>query len=60
MYETVGSIGWGAMPYILLVYILGNILLMNLFISILIDTFVQTTVRCCVDDSTQVSRADVG
>jgi hypothetical protein len=45
MYLGYEAIGTQAVVFLVAVYVIGNMLLMNLFIAILIDTFVQQTVR---------------
>jgi hypothetical protein len=44
MYVSYEAIGTQAVVFLVAVYVIGNMLLMNLFIAILIDTFVQQTV----------------
>ena len=39
MFNSVRGVGWGAVVFFVIVFVIGNIILLNLFLAVLIDSF---------------------
>ena len=41
MFNSVRGVGWGAVVFFVGVFVVGNIILLNLFLAVLIDSFAE-------------------